>query len=124
MATEISLTTIPVAAGADHSANQYRFVTINSSGQAVLSGNGASADGVLQDKPSAAGRIGAVGILGVSKVVAGAAITRGADVASDANGKAKTAATGNRVLGKALEAAAADGDWITVLLKVSGAPNA
>lgn len=79
---------------------------------------------MLQNAPSAAGYAATVAISGVSQVIAGAAITRGDSVASGSAGKAKTATSGNRVLGLALSAAAADGDIIRVLLKVQGAPNA
>lgn len=123
MATESTLVSLSAEAGSDLSTKQYYFVVRNSSGQLALAGNGATADGVLQDKPAAAGRAAAYAISGLSKVVAGAAIARGAQVASDANGKAKTAVTGNRVLGRAHIAAAADGDVISVILKLQGEPN-
>lgn len=122
--TEQNLSCITMEAGQDLSSKQYYFVSLASDGQIDPTGDGASAEGVLQNAPSAAGYSATVGISGVSQVVAGAAITRGDSVASGSAGKAKTAASGNRVLGIALSAAAADGDIIRVLLKVQGAPNA
>ena len=57
---------------------------------------------------------------GIAFVVAGAAITRGALVTTDASGRAVTAApaagVNNRVVGVALESAAALGDVIRVLI--------
>ena len=52
---------------------------------------------------------------GKCEVEAGAAISIGDLVASDAAGKVVTATTGDHILGHALEAALADGDVITVL---------
>lgn len=122
--TEQNLTLLTMEAGQDLSAKQYYFVTVAADGQIDPTGDGAEADGVLQNAPSAAGYAATVAVAGISQVVAGAAITRGASIASGSAGKAKTATSGNRVLGKAMDAAAADGDIIRVLLKVQGAPNA
>lgn len=124
MATSDNLKCVTMEAGADLSTKQYYFVSLASDGQVDPTGDGASAEGVLQNDPSAAGQPATVAIDGISIVVAGAAIARGALVASGSAGKAKTAASGNRVLGIAMEAASADGDWISVSLKVQGAPNA
>lgn len=118
-----NLQTVSLEAGADLSAKQYFFVAVAADGQVDPAGNGANADGVLQNDPDAAGKMADVAIAGISKVVAGAAITRGDKVASDAAGKAKTAVSTNRVLGLALAAAGADGDVIPVLLKLAGEPN-
>ena len=67
------------------------------------------------------GDVVAVGFpIGVYECVASAAITRGANVAStgtntDANkGRVKTAASGNNILGIALNAASAAGDFVSV----------
>lgn len=117
---EQALTCISLEAGADLSAKQYYFVTVASDGQVDPTGDGARADGVLQNDPAAAGRIATVAVAGVSRVTAGDAITRGALVASDASGKAVTAAQNDEILGLALAAAGADGDVIPVLLKFSG----
>lgn len=118
------MTLINLEAGQDLSSKQYYFVSLAADGQVDPTGDGASAEGVLQDAPSAAGYPASIAISGISKVIAGTSITRGDLVASGSAGKAKTAASGNRVLGIALEAATNDGDVISVLLKVQGAPNA
>lgn len=112
------LASISVPASANLSADQFCFMTIDTNGNLVpVSTQGAQADGVLQDKPDAAGEAGQLAIAtSVSKVIAGAAITAGAQVMSDASGHAITATTGNYVAGKALDAAAASGILIRVLL--------
>jgi hypothetical protein len=61
-------------------------------------------------------------LAGLTQIVAGAAIARGALVTSDASGRAVTAATTNRVIGQALTDAAAAGDLIVVNLSPSLLP--
>ena len=57
-----------------------------------------------------------VRLMGVSVVEANGVLALGAQVTTDAVGKAELAATGDRVLGVAMQAAAADLDLITVVL--------
>lgn len=68
------------------------------------------------------GRKAAVRVLGISNCIAGAAITQGDEVTVAADGRVITAvaASGNRVLGIAQNAAAAAGDWVPVLLTPAG----
>lgn len=136
MTTQANGVDITRLAGADLSSSQYHFVKLDTNGEVVLSGAGEDAIGVLQNKP-ADGQAATVRVGGLSKVVAGAAITAGARVASDASGKAKTAvaATVNTsdtgaaadavvasfALGNAFEAASGDGQIIEFLLARSGA---
>lgn len=104
-------------ASGDLSAGQHHFVEIDGNGQIVLiSGSGDPAIGVLQNKPVAQGNEGAIMGTGISKVVAGAAVTVGALVMSNAAGRAITATSGEVVLGRALEAAGGDGEVIPVAL--------
>lgn len=117
MGYEESLQSITLPAAADLSLYQYRFVKINSSGQAALCGDGEAPDGILQNKPSAAGQAATVGISGVSKLVLSGVIAAGTEVASDANGKGTTATTGDVIGGKNIEAAAADGDIVAFLFQ-------
>ncbi len=57
---------------------------------------------------------------GIAFVEAGAAVTRGSSITSDASGRGiATTTTANRVIGTALEAAAAAGDVIRVLIAPS-----
>ena len=101
----------------DLSAKQFFAVKLDANGKIVLAA--AATDqvlGILQNDPKAA-QAGQVRHLGISKAVAGAAITLGDEVISDAAGKViSTAAAGDRVIGHALEAAAADLDVISVLM--------
>jgi len=61
-----------------------------------------------------------VRIIGISRVTAGAAVAIAAEVSTDTQGRAITAATTSRVSGIALQAAAAAGDQIDVLLVQAG----
>lgn len=103
MARQEAKLCVSIPASADLSAAQFRFVLTNSSGQiAVVASAGGDADGVLDDKPAAAGRPGSVQIFGIAKVVLGGTVTAGDKVQSDAAGAAITAASGDHVLGRAL----------------------
>ena len=120
MAYEQTLRTIGVPASADLSASQFCFMTVNSSGQLALPSAGGDADGILQDKPNAAAVEGELAVLGVSKLVVGTAgVTAGDLLATDANGKAVTAVTGNKILGRALGTGAA-GVIIPALIQQKG----
>ena len=103
MAKENALQTVSLPASADLSADQFRFVTINNQGRIALTGDGLAADGVLQDAPGAADRAGCVAIGGITKVLLGGTVAKGAQVASDANGKAVTSATSDIILGRCVE---------------------
>lgn len=120
MATQNIAHCITLEAGSDLSASQFHFVSVAADGQVDLTGAGAYAEGVLQDKPNAAGVAARVAIGGVVKVEAGASVTRGAEVASNAAGECVDATTGNIILGTALEAGA-DGEIIEILFHPRGA---
>lgn len=105
-------------ASADLSSSQFLFSSFSATGVA-LAGAGEPADGVLQDAP-ASGESASVMVDGVSKVVAGAAVVKGAEVMSSAAGKGITATAGSNIVGRALEAAGADGDIIAVLISKQG----
>ncbi len=113
MASQGVYTVETFEAGQDLSAKQYHFVTMASDGQVDPTGAGAAADGVLQNAPAAAGRAAAVAVVGRVKVLCGGTISANANVASNASGQAVAATTGNIVLGKALEAGAAN-QYITI----------
>lgn len=116
MAREESLQQITLPSHADYTASQYCFVSVNSSGRAQVTGDGAQSDGVLQDKPTAQDIPCAVAISGVSKVLCGGSVTKGGLVASDSAGKAVNAGTGDVAVGVALETGET-GYIISVLLK-------
>jgi hypothetical protein len=108
MSAENTLTNISVPASGDLSAAQYLIMDVNSSGQlATVATKGAKMVGVLQDKPAAAGRAGALAIAGKTKVVLGATVAAGAAVIADAAGKAiATDAVNQYVLGTCVKGGA------------------
>lgn len=116
MTYEIHITdpfTLP--ASGDLSASQYRFV-VPTSGQAAIAGDGVAVAGVLQNDPPAAGAAARILALGISKVVAGGVVGAGVKVSSDATGRAVAASGTKFAVGYALEAAAAAGELIPVLV--------
>lgn len=114
MAYEESAIMVTLPANGDLASQQFKFVKLNSSGRLVANGLGEAAVGVLQDDPRAAGRAGAVAIGGIVKVKAEGTIAAGADVASDADGGAVAATTGQIVLGTAVTGGAS-GEIISML---------
>jgi hypothetical protein len=119
MAVNEILRTFTVEAAADLSTKQFFLVAIDGSGQAAVAGDGVPAY-PLQNKPDAQGKAASLGLSGRSKVVASGVIDEGNDIASDAAGKAKVAATGDHILGVALKPAAADGEVIEYLVDRGG----
>jgi len=104
---------------------QYHFVKlVGSETINICDTQGEKAIGVAQEELTASdatnSRIGNVQILGVSRVIAGAAITEFANVTVGADGRAEPAILGDVVVGIAMNAAAADGDHFDVLLTPSG----
>lgn len=122
MAYEEKLDTISAPASADLSASQFCAVLYNSSGEIALAAANGPMDGVLQDKPEASGRAGCVGINGVTKAVASAAIAAGANVAVATSGQFKTAASTNVVVGRAVTAATGAGSIFSLLIARSIEP--
>ncbi len=118
MATSLkdSASVISVTAGVAFTDKLYYIAHMDTDGDAVLAGAGEACLGVIVEE-NAVDKPATVQIGGVAKVVAGAAITAGAEVASDANGKAVTASgAGTKTLGVALESATGDGTVIEVLI--------
>jgi hypothetical protein len=121
MAYENRGTNLPgIVAAADFSAAQHRFVSIDSAGEAALAGAGGRIDAVLENNPVQGVACTLNGPGSVAKVEASAAIAQGADVASAADGKAVTAAAGNYIAGKALNAVGASGEIVSVWLTLPG----
>lgn len=117
MTTAENVQTLQLEAGA--AVSIYRFVTVAADGQADHTGADLRADAVSAEAAAAVGdQFAAAQLQGKMKLEAGAAVTRGALVGSDAAGKAVAAGTtvNNYSLGVAMEAAGADGDIIQVLL--------
>lgn len=125
MAIEDSLESISFEAGGDLSAKQYFFVTqAPSTGQVNSTGTGLLANGILQNKPDAAGKAATVGVAGVSKCSAGAAFSRGDILGCDTNGQAITIVSGSYPLARAMEAATAANDIVTVQLMTTATVKA
>lgn len=120
MAQEDKGKQITLEASADLSTHQHKFVVVDASGQAALAGANVDVVGVLQNKPAAAGRAAEIMVSGISKVIAGAAVTQGSRVRSDASGLAIDAAATFKAVGFALDAAAGANEVIRVLLKDLG----
>jgi len=116
-----------LVAGADLSSDQYKLVTLAADGQLDVTGAVSSNNfiGVLQNKPSAAGQSAEVMVSGVSKMIVGATITAGDELVPSAVTAGRvdpTPATGERIVGVALESGAV-GELISVLLGFA-APHA
>lgn len=118
--------TLNAATGAD--VRQRRFVTVGASGigEAV---DGADAVGVslelYDDSERALGNATTAIPVVVNQgarveLIAGEAIAIGDDIASDSQGRAKTSATGDAILGKALTASSAAGTVVDVLYTKAG----
>lgn len=117
MATYQNVETVTVTAGA--AVRIYRFVQLQADGKYDEVGSAqARADGIAAGAAAADGDAFAMVIPngGLVKVTAGAAVTRGAQIASDNQGRCIDHVTtaGNYILGTALEAASAAGEIITV----------
>lgn len=118
MAYKENQMTVSLMAGADLSGAQYHFVSVNAGGNVVAAGDGAHAVGVVNNDPIS-GRVAEVAIGGIIKAKCGGNVTRGGPVASDATGKAVNAATGDIILGTALDVGI-DGAIISVLFNPRG----
>jgi len=113
-----------IDAAGDLSGAQFRFLAVDGNGRAVLAGAGVAVIGVAQDNnASAIDRAVAYMSDGLSKVVSGDAVTIGAEVTSDATGRAVDAASGDRVAGIARLGSAGAGEIITVELLRGGQLN-
>jgi hypothetical protein len=104
MAVMQSRDTRTFEAGEDLSSHQFKFVTLESDGQVdAADAAGERALGVLLNKPDSAGKAATVAMTGKVMVEAGAAVTAGAQLQTNAAGEAITAAAGDVVMGYALE---------------------
>lgn len=112
-------------ADADMRTVQYHLLRASSQGRVNVSSqaNGGLSDivGVLQNKPNT-NQHATVGYRGISKVVAGAAISVHRFLTTNGSGRAIAANSGDLVCGQALSAAGADGEVIDALLKFPALP--
>ena len=95
---------------AGENVEQYRFIGFNGRYCAA----GAKAYGIC-DVSTEKDQLAPIGVLGIFLVEAGAAVSVGAKVTSDANGKAVTVANSDEVNGIALDSASASGDIIRIV---------
>lgn len=102
------------ASAADLSGNQFYGAKMSAAGWVLCSVLGEPCDGIIQDGTETDKSL-KVEVSGRSKAVAGAAVAKGALVTVNAAGKFITAASGHYIFGRAMEAAAADGDIFSVL---------
>lgn len=125
MAWEDNVRTISAEVGS--AVLPYRFVNFAADGQVDYAAAAqGKVDGIALEDGDAAGKVIPIALPGcVCKVVASAAIAKGARIATTNDGKAVTlgAANGNQAWGVALEAAGAAGDVISVLFQFSGQVN-
>ncbi len=109
-----------IVAGVDFSQAQHRFIDIDAAGKAVLAGAGGRVVAALENNPALDVPASLMTSGSVAKVQASAAVALGADVASDADGKAITAVSGDFVVGTCVEAAGAPNELCSVELALRG----
>jgi ribosomal protein S8E len=112
------LLTISAQAGEDLRAKQYHIVRLSAADQVAQATNAASSTGifgVIQNKPASL-EAATVAVFGETKIVAGGAITAGVMITTNASGRATAATSGQMVLGRAMVAAASDGEVIRALI--------
>ncbi len=108
-------------AAANLSSNQFYAVQISAAGQVNLETTGGKAIyGLLQGKPTS-GQVCDVGIMGISKAVAGAVVTGGNPLMTDTAGRLIPQTTTNHIVAYALQGASATGVIFTVAL--AGTPG-
>ncbi len=101
-----------LVAAADLSAFQYRVMRLSAAGQVNVASHALAASvnaaiGVLQNKPGAAGRAASVAFSGLTKAVCGATVTVNQMLSHDGSGYVIDAVSGANIIGRALEAGAA-----------------
>lgn len=117
MAVDFGGQDITVTSGADLTDKQFHVVKMQTTGTiALASVAGEQCIGAIQNEPSASGSVGRVRINGVGKVVVGAAVEEGAELATNTSGRLVTASSGDYVHGIALEPASANGDIIRAMV--------
>lgn len=112
MAVQNGLLDLSWPAGEDLTGKQFRFVKLNDEAKCVVCASGDTPLGVLQNNP-AIGESAGVRLIGTTKLMTAGAAALMAGLGVGADGKATSGGT-NAIT---LEAATADGDIITALLK-------
>lgn len=98
-------------------ATKYVFMMATAANAANLATNATSSTllGVLQNDPLVGGAM-TIAYAGLSKVVAGGALTAGNIITTNSSGRAAAVASGQMAAGRVLETAGADGDVVTAML--------
>lgn len=112
-----NLTIGDLVAGADLRSNQYRFVRLTGANAvSAVTASTQAVVGIQNNRPNT-GEVVEIVVAGLTKVVAGAPITAGAELMPDTQGRAITATgASNRSAGwAAVESAANAGEIITVM---------
>jgi hypothetical protein len=109
---------ITLQAAADLSAKQNLFAKISGNDGTDVCGAGGDAIGVILNKPTS-GNAAEIGIGPIVPITLAATLSAGAEVMSDANGKAVAWVTANRSLGFLLQDGVA-GDVVNMLFTQGG----
>lgn len=106
-----------LTAGADLSTYQWTAMYLSAANtvQLATSTNSSLSVGILQNKPKS-GEPAEIRDLGISKWIAGAAVTAGDPVTTNGSGRAIKVTSGGLVFGRAFDTVGADGDTLTVRL--------
>lgn len=105
-------------AGADLSEKQYHLVKITGRRTVTLCGDGFRVDGILLNKPTSGHAATVETNSGVECFVcAGASFSAGAELASNASGRAITSLSGDESCAVAMEDASGDGSIVRVLTR-------
>ena len=108
---------ISIPAGADLSAKQYHLVKLSSGTVVACSALTDIPIGVLQNAPTS-GKTAEVAVFGITKMVAGGALSVGALIGTTTAGRAVALTVGTDttkyIVGQVITAAGANGDVITV----------
>lgn len=123
MSQEHVLMSITREAENDLSSSMLLCVELVSGGKCdVCDSQGEQSVGVLKNKP-VAGQAADIAILGTTKVIShDTNIVEGSRLTTDGNGKVEVAASGDFIIGRALEAASSEGDIIEMLIDRSSTP--
>lgn len=121
MAYEIPGQMVTVPAGST-SLVQYTFVTLSTSGRALVASNGASVFGVLQNKPDLTGEAASVMINGISKVKAhGSTVAAGDLISASSIGYVAALSAGDYAVGRVVSGSSGStGRILTVAIEPVG----
>lgn len=121
MAYEMVVEGLEIAqnAGADLSNKLHFFAKVDLDEDIILCGAGQPALGVIRETAAIDTPV-TVQVTGFAKVIAGAAFNAGVMVASDANGAAVLATSGQFAVGMSMQAAGAANEIVTILIMQYG----